>query len=260
MTSPVDFAIIGGTGIYDWPGLYQPEQKILSTPFGEPSAPVTVGRVGDVVVAFLARHGVHHHLPPHRVNYRANIWSLLELGARRIVALNAVGGITAEMKPRALAVPDQIIDYACGRIGSFCDVERPDQVQHVDFSKPYSDELRTALIVAASDASIPIVPRGVHGITQGPRLETIMEIRRMGNDGCDLVGMTGMPEAVLARELDVPYACLAMVANWAAGCCERGFGLDAAAISLEEIHDNLKHAVLDATRIINQVFVSFQGK
>ena len=242
----IDLALIGGTGLYQLSGLREVESIRVVTPYGEPSDRVVVGRLGARRVAFLARHGEGHHLAPHRVNYRANVWALHHLGARRVVGINAVGGITAEMGPRVLAVPDQIIDYTYGRANSFCDAEGV-AVDHIDFSEPYTESLRQALIAAANAAQVPVVARGVYGATQGPRLETRAEIARMRRDGCDLVGMTGMPEAALARELKLDYACVALVANWAAGCG------DEASISLEEIYENLRVATAQVLPLVTRL-------
>lgn len=231
----LDLAIIGGTGLYQFPGLEKVERVAVDTPFGATSAPAVCGELGGRRIAFLARHGEGHSVPPHRVNYRANLWALHSLGARRIVGVNAVGGIREDMGPRVVAVPDQIIDYTHGRYTSFCDVDGA-EVKHVDFSEPYTESLRLALLAAAGRAGVAVVAGGCYGATQGPRLETRAEIARMRRDGCDLVGMTGMPEAVLARELDIDYACIALIANWAAGCG------DEAEISLDEIFANLREA------------------
>ncbi len=239
----LDLALIGGTGLYRFPGLDDAAGTHVDTPFGAPSDAIVTGRVGRHRVAFLARHGGDHTLAPHRVNYRANLWALHSLGARRMVGINAVGGIRDDMGPRALVVPDQIIDYTHGRLSSFSDVEGS-KVEHVDFSEPYAATLRSGLVDAARRAGIAIVDGGCYGATQGPRLETRAEIARMRRDGCDLVGMTGMPEAVLARELGVDYACLALVANWAAGCG------DAAEITLEEIFANLEEATARVPTIV----------
>jgi 5'-methylthioinosine phosphorylase len=231
----LDLAIIGGTGLYAFPGLEDARRESVVTPFGAPSGEVVLGALAGKRVAFLARHGEAHTLAPHRVNYRANVWALHHLGARRMVGVNAVGGITEKMGPRVIAVPDQIIDYTHGRFDSFCDVEGA-KVEHIDFTEPYSDALRGALLAAAKRTRVAVVDGGCYGATQGPRLETRAEIARMRRDGCDLVGMTGMPEAVLARELGIDYACLALVANWAAGCGGE------VSISLPEIFANLEAA------------------
>jgi len=239
----LDFAIIGGTGLYKFPGLENVERHTLATPFGAPSDDIVLGTLAGKRVAFLARHGENHTLAPHRVNYRANVWALHHLGARRAIGVNAVGGIRDDMGPRVIAIPDQIIDYTHGRYDSFCDVEGA-KVEHVDFTEPYSVALRGELLAAARGAGIAIIDGGCYGATQGPRLETRAEITRMRRDGCDLVGMTGMPEAALARELNLDYACLALVANWAAGCG----GM--ASISLPEVFANLEAATAQVSPII----------
>jgi 5'-methylthioinosine phosphorylase len=239
----LDLAIVGGTGLYGFPGLGEVERHDVATPFGATSGTVVCGTLHGQRVAFLARHGESHTLAPHRVNYRANVWALHHLGARRVIGVNAVGGITEKMGPRVLAVPDQVIDYTHGRFDSFCDVEGA-KVEHVDFTEPYSAPLRADLLAAAARAGIAVVDGGCYGATQGPRLETRAEIARMRRDGCDLVGMTGMPEAVLARELNLDYACLALVANWAAGCGGE------ASISLPEIFANLEAVTAQVPGIV----------
>ena len=243
---PLALAVIGGTGLYRMPGLADPGERVLDTPYGRPSAAVMTGRLDGHAVAFLARHGTAHDIAPHHVNYRANLWLLRELGARRVLAVNAVGGIRADMGPRVLAVPHQIVDYTHGRVSSYCDAEGA-KVVHVDLSEPYTESLRLRLIEAAGAAGGGVVQNGVYGATQGPRLETAAEIERMRRDGCDLVGMTGMPEAALARELGLEYACLALVANWAAGCG------GAAAISLDEIYENLEAATARVPAIVREL-------
>ena len=240
----IELAVIGGTGLYRFPGLEDIERHHVDTPYGKPSGDTVVGTLAGKRVAFLARHGEGHSIVPHRINYRANVWTLHRLGARRIVGINAVGGIREDMGPRVLAVPDQIIDYTSGRATSFCDAEGA-EVKHIDFSEPYSAALRAALVSASRKAGVAIVDGGCYGATQGPRLETRAEIARMRRDGCDLVGMTGMPEAALARELECEYACLALVANWAAGVGEE------AEISLPEIFANLEAATAEVPKIVH---------
>ena len=239
----IDLAVIGGSGLYNFPDLENPSRHTVDTPFGPASGDIVIGTFAGRQVAFLARHGESHTLPPHRVNYRANLWALHSLGARRVIGVNAVGGIRADMGPRVIVVPDQIIDYTYGRYTSFCDVEGA-EVRHIDFSEPYTQSLRSELMAAARKADIAVIDGGCYGATQGPRLETRAEIARMKRDGCDLVGMTGMPEAVLARELDLDYACLALVANFAAGCG------DEAEISIEEIFAHLAAATAEVPRIL----------
>jgi 5'-methylthioinosine phosphorylase len=209
-------AIIGGTGMNQWPGLVIQRAQPVGTPYGEPSAPLSFGRIHGVDVVFLARHGEGHKLPPHLINYRANLWALKEAGVRSVVAIAAVGGIARSMKPAAVAVPDDVIDYTWGRESTFFDgVHAP--LQHVDFSTPYAPALRRALLAGARRARVKLVDGGTMGVTQGPRLESPAEIARMKRDGCAMVGMTGMPEAALAREAGLDYAALAVSVNWAAG-------------------------------------------
>lgn len=209
-------AIIGGTGVADLEGLQVLREHHLQTPFGEPSRAIQEGLLGEAKLFFLQRHGSPGAIPPHRINYRANLWALKSLGVGGIVAINAVGGITESMRPGRLLIPHQVIDYTWGREHSFDD-GRDGDLMHIDFTEPYERGLRMALLAAADRAGIPHEAAGVHGVTQGPRLETSAEIKRMARDGCDVVGMTGMPEASLARELDLPYASVCMVVNPAAG-------------------------------------------
>ena len=241
--TPIDLAVIGGSGLYQLPGLTRVERRAVDTPFGPASGEVVLGDFAGQRLAFLARHGEGHTLAPHRVNYRANLWALHQLGARRVIGVNAVGGIRADMGPRAIVVPDQLIDYTHGRFASFCDMEGA-EVKHIDFSEPYTAALRRELLAAAQRAGVVVIDGGCYGATQGPRLETRAEIARMKRDGCDLVGMTGMPEAALARELELEYACLALVANFAAGCGEE------AEISIEEIFAHLAAATAEVPRVL----------
>ncbi len=213
----IALAVIGGTGVYRLADLQDVETRTLDTRFGAPSGPVRIGTLEGRRVAFLARHGEGHSVPPHQVNYRANLQVLKDIGASRVLALNTVGGITDAYGPRVLACPDQLIDYTWGRISTLCE-EPGSEVLHVDFGDPYTHLLRQQVLAAAREADVDLVDGGCYGATQGPRLETRAEIRRLRRDGCDLVGMTGMPEAGLAREMGLEYACLAIVANWAAGC------------------------------------------
>ncbi|MEI2454659.1 S-methyl-5'-thioinosine phosphorylase [Lysobacter firmicutimachus] len=238
MSAPaIDLAVIGGTGLYRLAELQDVQSQQPETRYGAPSGPIRVGTLGGRRIAFLARHGEGHSLPPHQINYRANLAALQAIGARRVLALNTVGGITERFGPRVLACPDQLIDYTWGRISTICE-EPGSEVLHVDFGEPYTRSLRAAVLAAAAQASVALVDGGCYGATQGPRLETRAEILRMRRDGCDLVGMTGMPEAGLARELGLDYACLAIVANWAAGA-----GPDPdEVITLQDVLDNVAAA------------------
>ena len=209
-------AIIGGSGFRSLEALEIVHREVIRTPYGEPSAPLTHGRFHGTEVVFLPRHGHAHTIPPHRVNYRANIWALQQAGVGRIVGVAAVGGLHMPMAPGRLVIPDQIIDYTYGRDHTYFEGDLT-HVTHIDFTEPYCPTLRQELLAAGQAAGIQLEERGTYGATQGPRLETAREIDRMERDGCDLVGMTGMPEAALARELEICYACCAVVANWAAG-------------------------------------------
>ncbi|MTI62653.1 S-methyl-5'-thioinosine phosphorylase [Methylophaga sp.] len=208
--------IIGGSGLSQYPGLQIDESRDMETAFGMPSAPLRIGRLNQHQVVFLPRHGDNHHIAPHRINYRANIDALRQLGVSHILAVAAVGGISEEYGPGTLAVPDQLIDYTHSReVSFFSDAFSADK--HIDFTYPYHPAVREAILEAGRKLTLNPVDGGTYGAVQGPRLETAAEIRRMAKDGCDLVGMTGMPEAYLAKEAGIPYATLAVVANWAAG-------------------------------------------
>ena len=241
----IDLAVIGGTGVYALGELADVENHQPVTPYGAPSGPIRLGTYAGKRVAFLARHGEGHSLPPHKINYRANLAALKAIGATRVLAMNTVGGITAQCGPRVLACPDQLIDYTWGRISTLCE-EPGTEVLHVDFGDPYTPSLRVGVITAAKQAGVALVDAGCYGATQGPRLETKAEIARMRRDGCDLVGMTGMPEAGLARELGLDYACLAIVANWAAGA---GPDVDEV-ITLQDVLDHGAAAMDDAARLL----------
>lgn len=208
--------IIGGSGLNRIAELLGSRRVAMVTPYGEPSAALTVGKLQGGEVVFLARHGDGHTIAPHRINYRANIWALHAQGVRGLIAVTTVGGILESLNPGAMVVPDQIIDYTHGRANSFFDgVEQP--LQHIDFTRPFHGTMREQLLQAGKASGEPLHDGGVYGATQGPRLETAAEIERMARDGADVVGMTGMPEAALARELGLDYAMLCVVVNAAAG-------------------------------------------
>ena len=240
-----NLAIIGGTGLTALGLLEDETLELVSTPFGDPSGPVTRGSLFGNEILFLPRHGYGHNLPPHKVNYRANLWALRELGAENVLAVAAVGGIRADMGPGRLVVPDQLIDYTWGRASTYFEDDL-DHVTHIDFTHPYCETLRQRLLKAAIAAHVNVVNGGTYGATQGPRLETSAEIVRMERDGCHLVGMTGMPEAALARELELCYASCAVVANWAAG-------KTAGEITMEEIDATLKVAMEELGKLLKFV-------
>ncbi|MBL8260116.1 MAG: S-methyl-5'-thioinosine phosphorylase [Candidatus Competibacteraceae bacterium] len=209
-------AIIGGTGLAALEDLTIVQQKTVSTPYGEPSGPLLYGELAGRAVAFLARHGQRHTLPPHKINYRANLWALHRIGVKQVIAVAAVGGIRQDMAPGMLAFPDQLVDYTWGRPCTFFEDDLS-HVTHIDFTEPYSPELRRRLIQDARALELGARESCTYAAMQGPRLETAAEVRKLERDGCDIVGMTGMPEAALARELGLRYAACAVVANRAAG-------------------------------------------
>jgi len=240
-----ELAIIGGTGLTELEGLEITHRQVLQTPYGETSSPILHGSYCGKSVIFLARHGALHTIPPHKVNYRANIWCLKELGVKTVIAVAAVGSIHPDMQPIDLVIPHQLIDYTWSREHTFF-AEDLSHVTHIDFSHPYCESLRSQLLAAAQQVDFKVHSEGVYGATQGPRLETAAEINRMEREGCDIVGMTGMPEAALARELELCYATCAVVVNPAAG---RG----AAPITMDEIEKNLRGGIQQVRQLLAEV-------
>ncbi|MEW5783436.1 MAG: S-methyl-5'-thioinosine phosphorylase [Pseudomonadota bacterium] len=241
-------AVIGGSGLTQLASLEVLRREVVRTPYGEPSGVLTFGRIGKQEVVFLPRHGYGHTIPPHRVNYRANLWALVKAaGAENIVSVASVGGIRADLGPGSLVVPHQIIDYTWGRPHTFFDGgEAP--VVHVDFTEPYDRALRERLLCAADAVGLTVSGAAVYAATQGPRLESAAEIERLARDGADVVGMTGMPEAGLARELETPYAAICAVANWAAGR-----GDSKTAISFAQLEAVLEEALIKVRRVIEHM-------
>jgi 5'-methylthioinosine phosphorylase len=238
-------AIIGGSGLTRLSTLEVVRREVARTPYGEPSGALIFGRLCEQPVVFLARHGYGHTIPPHQVNYRANIWALREAKASAIVSVASVGGIRPDFGPGALVVPDQIIDYTWGRTSTFFEGDdKP--VHHIDFTHPYDQPLRQRILDAAAAAGEPIFDGGVYAATQGPRLETAAEVNRLERDGADLIGMTGMPEAALVRELGLSYAAINVVANYAAGRAASAHGIAFESIEsvLDEAMGRVRH-VLD---------------
>jgi len=236
-------AIIGGTGLTQLANLEVSRRQVVRTPYGEPSGPLTFGAIRSVPVIFLARHGYGHTIPPHQVNYRANLWALKEQGAREIVSVVSVGGIRRDLGPGTIVIPHQIIDYTWGRASTFFEGEAP--VRHIDFTEPFAARLRTRLLAAAKKSGEAAGDGAVYAATQGPRLETAAEIDRLEKEGADIVGMTGMPEAALAREIDLDYAAVAAVVNHAAGR-----GASVRGVSQQQIEEVLKDVVGRVCRII----------
>lgn len=237
--------IIGGSGLTRLDALRVQRQEIVNTPYGDPSAPLTFGLFDGHAVVFLPRHGGAHTIPPHRVNYRANLWALKEAGVTQVVGMAAVGGISARMPPGALCVPDQVIDYTWGREHTLFEGDLQ-SVTHIDFTEPYCSDLRIGILGAAAAVGVQVGDGGTYGATQGPRLESAAEIVKLERDGCDMVGMTGMPEAALARELGLCFASLALSVNWAAG---KGTG----PITMAEIERHLSQGMAEARKVLAAV-------
>lgn len=242
-------AIIGGTGLTSLETLTIKRREMVSTPYGEPSAPLIHGELEGKPVVFLARHGYAHTIPPHKVNYRANLWALKHIGVDHVIAIAAVGGITPTMAPGSLVFPDQIVDYTWSRCHTYFEDDLA-QVIHIDFTHPYCEGLRNKLIQAAREARLDARQKGTYAATQGPRLESAAEIQRLERDGCDVVGMTGMPEAALAREIQLCYAACAVVANWAAGKGEAEITMEAIQRQLVTGMDKVKHLLGRVTTLI----------
>ena len=237
-------AVIGGSGLTQLANLEITRRQIVRTPYGEPAGPLTFGHIGDKEIVFLARHGYGHTLAPHEVNYRANMWAIHAQKVTHVIAIATVGGIASNLGAGTIAVPDQLIDYTWGRQSTFFEgAEQP--VTHVDFTYPYSEEVRRLVIDSAKDVSIPVVEGGTYAVVQGPRLETKAEIDRLDRDGATMVGMTGMPEAALARELGLQYAHLCVVVNPAAGR-----GTSARTVSLEDIGRVIEETMGKARTIV----------
>ena len=246
-------AIIGGSGLTQLANLEITRREIVRTPYGEPSGPMTFGRIGASEVVFLARHGYGHTLAPHEINYRANLWALHHLGVTRVIAVATVGGIAPDLGAGAIALPDQIIDYTWGRPSTFFEgAEQP--VTHIDFTYPFDEDTRQMLALSARDAGVEVLMGGTYAAVQGPRLETKAEIDRLDGDGATMVGMTLMPEAALARELKLTYAAIAVVVNPAAGR-----GASARSVSVQDIGRVIEETMSKVRLIVAKVVEKHDG-
>ena len=245
----VELAILGGTGLTSLKNLGIIRREVVHTPFGEPSGALTFGNLCGTEVVFLARHGYGHTIPPHMVNYRANMWALKHAGVSRVISVCAVGGIRSDITPGTLALPDQIIDYTWSRRHTFHEKDLT-HVTHIDFTRPYCEDMRQSLMAGAASAGIDLTVGGIYGATQGPRLESAAEIDRMERDGCDMVGMTGMPEVALAKEIDMCYAACAVCSNRAAGRSEGELNMDdieaTLADSMTQVRNLLEHTIRES--------------
>jgi 5'-methylthioinosine phosphorylase len=237
-------AIVGGSGLARFAELEPAHREVVRTPYGEPSGPLTFGTLNGVDVTFLPRHGYGHTLPPHDINYRANIWALHHVGVTEIVSVASVGGIRDDLGPGAIVLLDQIIDYTWGRASTYFDT--PDMpVTHIDFTQPFDRDMLLLLSQSCSDCDEEVFDSATYACTQGPRLETAAEISRLERDGAHVVGMTLMPEAALARELEIPYAALAVVVNYAAG--KKDSALE---ISVSELSKTLEASMVRVRGIV----------
>ena len=240
-------AFIGGSLLSDANNFTNIVEERVKTPFGEPSDSFITGEVGGAEVVYINRHGRSHHLAPHQINYRANIFGLKMLEVTHVIAVTAVGGITKKMSPMQWVVPDQIIDYTYGRMQTYNDGNEHD-VNHIDFTFPFDNNLRQLLVEAVNTENLECISQATYGATQGPRLETIAEIKRMEKDGCDIVGMTAMPEAALARELEIDYVALSLVVNWAAG--KSGYKHETAEVISMEV---IKQRIMQGNELVSKI-------
>jgi 5'-methylthioadenosine phosphorylase len=237
--------IIGGSGLYEIKGFTLKGKKSVTTPFGKPSDQYLIGEIDNREVIFLPRHGKKHNIPPHMINYRANIWGFKKLGIERIISVSAVGGIKKGLKPGDIVILDQILDMTKTRKSTFYDGK--DGVIHIDFTEPYCPELRKILLTAGKRAKIPLKKVGTYVAVEGPRLETASEIRSFSILGGDVVGMTGMPEASLARELEICYAGLSVVANYAAGISRKK-------LTVAEVMEAMKKSTEKIKQLLKETF------
>ncbi len=246
-------AILGGSGLTSFAELEIERREVVRTPYGEPSGPITIGRLAGNRVVFLPRHGYGHTIPPHDINYRANIWALKQVGCTSIVAVASVGGIRSDLNPGMIVLLDQIVDYSWGRASTYFDSpELP--VTHIDFTIPFDTSLRQHLKTAAREAGQTIIDGAVYACMQGPRLETAAEINRLERDGADVVGMTLMPEASLARELEIPYAALAVIVNHGAGRGDSRLAISTSQITqtLENTRTIVRLVLIHAAKLVPQ--------
>lgn len=237
--------VIGGSGLYEIEGFVLRKRQAVATPYGKPSDKYLLGKIGKTEVVFLPRHGSHHNIPPHMINYRANIFGFHKLGVKRVLSISAVGGIRKGLKPGDIVILDQVLDMTRNRKSTFYDGKNG--VVHIDFTDPYCPELRETLKKAGRRVRVSVKNGGTYVAVEGPRLESASEIRSFGILGGDVVGMTGMPEASLARELEICYSGLSVVANYAAGISRRK-------LTVAEVMEAMKAATTNIKRLLSETF------
>jgi 5'-methylthioadenosine phosphorylase len=233
--------LIGGSGLYEIEGLEITKEVSISTPYGEPSSVYKIGTIGAKEIVFLPRHGIPHSIPPHKINYRANIWGFKSLGVERIISVSAAGGIKKDLSPGDIILLDQIIDMTYGaRESTFYDKDR---VVHIDFTNPYCPEMRDFIVKSSKNIGLPIKTAGTYICVNGPRLETAKEIQFFSMIGADVVGMTAMPEASLARELEMCITGISVVTNYAAGISEKKLTTTEVVETMKNSLDRIKSLV-----------------
>ncbi|MEW6001427.1 MAG: S-methyl-5'-thioadenosine phosphorylase [Nitrospirota bacterium] len=235
--------VIGGSGLYEVKEVVIKEVKNISTPFGDPSDSYRIGELSGKKIVFLPRHGSPHHIPPHKINYRANIWGFKEVGAQRVISINSVGGISREMKPGTMSIPDQIIDMTGKRESTFYD---SNEVVHIDFTEPFCPELKKSIFMAAERSGLKLKKSGTYVCIDGPRLETRSEIKFFSSIGADVVGMTLMPEASLAREAELCFASISVITNYAAGITEKR-------LTTKEVIEMMKEVAGQINRLLGEI-------
>jgi 5'-methylthioadenosine phosphorylase len=245
MAHEIGIAVIGGSGLYRMPDLTDSESRVIETPFGPPSDAITVGTLGGRRVAFLPRHGVGHRIPPSLVPARANFYALKSLGVRAVISVSAVGSLRAEIAPLHLVVPDQIVDRTTSRARTFFDGEG--LVGHVSLAEPFCPSLRSLLIEGAREAGATVHAGGTYICIEGPRFSTKAESRLYRQWGLDIIGMTAMPEAQLAREAELHYAVLALATDYDV------WHESEAPVSVELVVQNLLRNVATAQAVIRRV-------
>lgn len=244
--------LIGSAGLMNYANLevLQPEAK--KTPYGDPSSLLTHGLLQGKEVVLLQRNSDAGTIPPHRINYRANIWALHEAGVKHIFAFAPVNSIRTDLTPGSLVLPDQLIDYTYGRPHTFFD-DNFDGTRHIDFRFPYSELLRELVITTANDMDLSITDEATYGVCQGPRLATLAEVNRLERDGCDVIGMSGMPETILARELGIEYTSICFVTHKAAG--RRA----SVTVAQDEIGNVLLNSLTGLRSLMEEVILKLNG-